>query len=139
LIKKSVKNISEKPEVSTTKFTEIEKFIAEAIASLQKEDLKWGRDQKIVSYFQDYMEDGIPVTYSSRVHEALKTLLDKNFLNAKKKYQFPSLGEKKLKSSKLTTRKKINQPVKAKAFHVEEPKATVQYTNSGKTSKSVIK
>jgi hypothetical protein len=86
------------------------------------------------------MEGGIAATYSNRVHKTLKTLLGKNLLKAnKKKYQFSSLGEKKLKSSKLTTRKKINRPVKVKALHAEKAKVTVQYTNSGRTSKSVVK
>jgi seryl-tRNA synthetase len=140
LIKKSVKKVVEKPEVSTTKFTKTEKFIAEAIASLQKEDSKWVSDMKIVDYFKDYMEGGIPATYSSRVHKTLKSLLDKKLLKAnKKKYQFSSLGEKKLKPSKLTTRNKINRPVKAEAPPEEKPQATVQYTNSGRASKSVVK
>jgi hypothetical protein len=140
LIKKSVKTILEKPKVSTTKFTATEKFIAEAIASLQKEDSKWVSDRKIVDYFKDYVEGGIPATFPSRVHKALKSLLDKHLLKAnKKKYQFSSLGEKKFKPSKITARKKIDRPVKVKASPAEKPKATVQYTNSGRASKSVVK
>jgi hypothetical protein len=70
----------------------------------------------------------------------LKSLLDKHLLKAsKRKYQFSSLGEKKIKPSNLTARKKIDRPVKVKPPPAEKPQATVLYTNSGRASKPAVK